>query len=437
MQFIEFPKMDIKVEGMENIRIPKMVRVRQHFDEQRIGDIPAWIRQQMAEKIKDPADLAGKRICITAGSRGIPHLDVIIRTVIEVLKSWGAQPFIIPAMGSHGGGTAEGQREVIEGFGITEEAMGVPILSSMEVVQIGSLPDGTPVCCDKNAMASDGIVVLNKVKPHTDFRGKHESGLAKMMAIGLAKHAGASQFHMKGFPSFAERIPQVCEVFLKHAPVAMGVGIVENAFGEICDIGVCEKEDILDMDARLLEEAKARMAKFRLPGIDVLVIDEIGKNISGNGHDPNITGRSVSTDLPVDCRIQKIFIRGLNEGTHHNGCGISAADITTRRALNSVDWQMTWVNVVTSTYTRGGQIPLYTETDRQAVLLAIRTCVGPQFRFEDVRLVHIRDTKHMDEIEVSENYLDVIEGDPDIEILSGPFELEFDEEGFLKSNLMQ
>lgn len=435
MQFIEFPKMDVKVEGMEQVAIPKMVKIHQNFDDQKIDDIAGWIRKEMAATFKTPEQFKGKRLCITAGSRGIPHLDVIIRTIIDVLKEWGADPFIIPAMGSHGGGTAEGQKEMIAGFGITEEAMGVPILSSMEVEQIGQLEDGTPVYCDKYALHSDGIVVLNKVKPHTDFRGKHESGIAKMMAIGIAKHKGASNFHMKGFPTFAERIPQVCNVFVQKAPIAMGVGIVENAFGEICNIGFCEKERILDLDAELLVEAKNRMAKFRLPVIDVLIIDRIGKNISGNGHDPNITGRSVSTDLPIDTKIQKIFIRGLTEETHHNGCGVSAADVTTRRVLNDIDWATSWVNVITSTYTRGGQIPVYTETDYQAIMLAIRTCVGADFKFENVKVAHIKDTKHMSEIEVSVTCLPDIKDNPDVQVLSEPFELEFDEEGFLKSNL--
>ncbi len=435
MQFIEFPKMDVKVEGMEQVAIPKMVKIHQNFDDQKIDDIAGWIRKEMAATFKTPEQFKGKRLCITAGSRGIPHLDVIIRTIIDVLKEWGADPFIIPAMGSHGGGTAEGQKEMIAGFGITEEAMGVPILSSMEVEQIGQLEDGTPVYCDKYALHSDGIVMLNKVKPHTDFRGKHESGIAKMMAIGIAKHKGASNFHMKGFPTFAERIPQVCNVFVQKAPIAMGVGIVENAFGEICNIGFCEKERILDLDAELLVEAKNRMAKFRLPVIDVLIIDRIGKNISGNGHDPNITGRSVSTDLPIDTKIQKIFIRGLTEETHHNGCGVSAADVTTRRCLNDIDWATSWVNVITSTYTRGGQIPVYTETDYQAIMLAIRTCVGADFKFENVKVAHIKDTKHMSEIEVSVTCLPDIKDNPDVQVLSEPFELEFDEEGFLKSNL--
>ncbi len=435
MQFIEFPKMEVKVEGMEQVAIPKMVKIHQNFDDQKIDDIAGWIRKEMAATFKTPEQFKGKRLCITAGSRGIPHLDVIIRTIIDVLKEWGADPFIIPAMGSHGGGTAEGQKEMIAGFGITEEAMGVPILSSMEVEQIGQLEDGTPVYCDKYALHSDGIVMLNKVKPHTDFRGKHESGIAKMMAIGIAKHKGASNFHMKGFPTFAERIPQVCNVFVQKAPIAMGVGIVENAFGEICNIGFCEKERILDLDAELLVEAKNRMAKFRLPVIDVLIIDRIGKNISGNGHDPNITGRSVSTDLPIDTKIQKIFIRGLTEETHHNGCGVSAADVTTRRCLNDIDWATSWVNVITSTYTRGGQIPVYTETDYQAIMLAIRTCVGADFKFENVKVAHIKDTKHMSEIEVSVTCLPDIKDNPDVQVLSEPFELEFDEEGFLKSNL--
>lgn len=264
MKFINFPPMDIKVEGMEDIKIPKMMRIKQIYDSSRIQDLKGWIEKEMENNLSNKGSFKGKRICITVGSRGIPDLDVIVKTIIDKLKEWGANPFIVPAMGSHAGGTAEGQKEYLIGYNIKEETMGVPILSSMEVVQIGELPDKTPVYCDKNAYESDGIVVLNKIKPHTDFRGKHESGMAKMMAIGLAKHKGASMFHMKGFPSFPERIPQVCNIFLKNAPVAFGVGIVQNAYDEISNLEVMEKEHILDRDAALLLEAKDKIAKFKM-----------------------------------------------------------------------------------------------------------------------------------------------------------------------------
>lgn len=430
MKFIDFPPIDIKVEGMENIKIPKMMKIKQIYDSSKIEDLKSWIVKEMGDNLSHKGRFAGKRICITAGSRGIPHIDVITRTIIDVLKEWGAYPFIIPAMGSHGGATAEGQTEYIAGFNITEESMGVPILSSMEVVQIGELADKTPIYCDKYAYESDGIVVLNKVKPHTDFRGKHESGMAKMMAIGLAKHKGASMFHMKGFSSFAERIPQVCDVFLKKAPVAFGVGIVQNAYDDISELEIMEKEYILERDAALLELAKEKVATFKIPKIDVLIIDEIGKNISGNGHDPNIVGRSNSPGFEDILDLQKLFIRGFTKETHHNGCGLSAADITTVRCVNDMDIETTWINVVTSTRLNGGRIPIYVNSDKEALLLAIRTCVG--IDFDEVKVVRIKNTLEMEHIEVSESYYKELKDRSDIEILSEPYELKFDEEGYMR-----
>ena len=429
MQFIEFPPMHVKVEGLERVKLPRMVRARQVFDSARIQDVAAHIRNQMQANLRDKQRFAGKRLAITVGSRGIPQLDVMVRTVVQTLQEWEALPFIVPAMGSHGGATAEGQLQMLATYNITEESMGCPILSSMEVVQISTLPDGTPVYCDKNAASADGIVILNKVKPHTDFRAKHESGLAKMMAIGLAKHKGAAMFHEMGFSTFAERIPQVCEEFLAHLPIAFGVGIVQNAYDDISDIEVMEADQLLAKDAELLEIAKAKMARFLVPSIDVLMIDEIGKNISGNGADPNITGRSNSAgfDDILDCK--KLFIRGLTQETHHNGCGIAHADVTTRRCLNDIDFETTWINVVTATMLNGGKIPMYMENDRDALMLAIRTCNG--IDFAKPRIVHVLDTLHLDEIALSETYLDTIASIPEIEVLSDPYELKFDAEGFL------
>ncbi len=426
MNFIDFPKVNVIVEGAENIKFPRMVKVKQLYDARKIEDLAAWTGKEM-QTLGDKAHYRGKRICITAGSRGIPHLDVIIRTIAGQLKEWGAEPFVIPAMGSHGGATAEGQRELIATYNITEEAVGVPVLSSMEVVQIGALDDGTPVYCDKHAYEADGIVVLNKVKPHTDFRGKWESGMAKMMAIGLAKHKGASMFHMKGFSSFAGRIPEVCDVFLKNAPVAFGVGIVQNAYDEISELEVMAKDKILERDAALLEIAKDKIAKFKFPQIDVLIIDEIGKNISGNGHDPNITGRSNSPGFEDVIDIKKLFIRGLSEETHHNGCGLAMADVTTRRCLRTVDFDATWINVITATMLNGGKIPVYMNNDRDALRLAIRTCTG--IDFDDARVIRIKNTLSMEEIEVSENYLDEIRTRHDVEVLSQPYEIRFDDDG--------
>lgn len=429
MKFIDFPSMNVKVEGMENIKIPKMMKIKQIYDPFKIENLKGWVEKEMENNLSNKDSFDEKRICITAGSRGIPNLDIIISTIVKKLKEWGAKPFIIPAMGSHAGGTAEGQKDLIASYNITEESMGVPILSSMEVVKIGELPDKTPVYCDKNAYESDGIVVLNKVKPHTDFRGKHESGMAKMIAIGLAKHKGASMFHMKGFSSFAERIPQVCDVFLKNAPVAFGVGIVQNAYDEISNLEVMEKEHILERDAALLTMAKGKIAKFKMSSIDVLIIDEIGKNISGNGFDPNVVGRSNSPGFDDVLDLKKLFIRGLTKETHHNGCGLNHADITTRRCVCDVDYESTWINVSTATMLNGGRIPMYANNDREALLLAIRTCTG--IDFNKVKVAHIKNSATMDVIDISESYYDELKDRDDVEILSEPKDIEFDKDGYM------
>ena len=243
---ITFPPMDVKIEGMRGIEIPPMLLVRQKYDSRKITDVRAHVRTQLSAFAL--AGLEGKRVCVTAGSRGIPHMDVIYRCVCDCLKERGARPFIIPAMGSHGGATAEGQRELLAGYGITPEKMGVPVESTMEVVEYGRLADGTPLYCDKLAAAADGIVLMHKVKPHTDFRGKHESGLAKMIAIGIANHAGATAFHKLGFERFAACLPEAAQVFLDAFTVVCGIGIVQNAYDEVCTIEAAPPGGILAMD---------------------------------------------------------------------------------------------------------------------------------------------------------------------------------------------
>lgn len=431
MHFVDFPEVELAIQGMDEINIPRMMKIRQIYDKTKIEDLEGWLRQELDNKLPDDqqASFQGKRICISVGSRGIPSIHIMVKTVLDWLKSKGANPFIVPAMGSHGGGTAEGQKAYIAGYGITEASMGVPILSSMEVVKLGELEDGTPVYCDKYAYESDGIIVFNKVKPHTDFRGDHESGLVKMCAIGLANHLGASYFHMMGFPSFAERIPRVAELFLEKAPVAFGLGVVQNAYDEISELEVIPREEIMERDAVLLKIAKEKIANFKMKSMDVLVIDEIGKNISGNGHDPNITGRSNSKGFEevLDCK--KLFVRGLTEATHHNACGLSAADMTTRRVMNDTDLDVTWTNVVTATMLNGAKLPMYMNNDRDALKVCIRTCNG--IDFNQARVVRIRNTAEMEDILVSEAYYEELKNRPDIKILSEPFHMTFDEAGNL------
>ncbi|MCR4672395.1 MAG: DUF362 domain-containing protein [Lachnospiraceae bacterium] len=431
MQFIDFPEINFPVQGLDEVRIPRMVRVRQKFEDDRIEDPAGYLSKLLSEQ-NYSALVKGKSIAITVGSRGIPDNALMVKAMCDKLKEWGAFPFIVPSMGSHGAGCREGNLEVLEGYGVTEEAMGVPIKASMEVKLIGSIDDDahTPIYCDKYAAEADGIIIYNKVKPHTDFKGEHESGLAKMITIGLAKHKGCSWFHMQGFDTFAERIPMVAEEFLRKMPVVFGVGVVQNAYDEISDIMVFPREKIMEGDALMLRIAKRRFPRFKFDNIDVLVIDRIGKDISGEGADPNVTGRGFMPYFKDDFHTTKLMIRGLTELSHHNACGLGLADITTRRCLNSVDWESTWINLTTNLMIDGGKVPMYQNSDFEALRLAIRTC--PKIDYSKARIVRIRDTLSLSEFEISESLIPDVAGRDDVEILGEPYELEFDEEGYLK-----
>ena len=432
MKMIDFPGIQFPIQGLEQVRIPKMVRIRELYEDDHISDIRAHLTLKMHAAMPDPSSLSGKSIAVTVGSRGIPGLPVMVRAICDTLKDWGARPFIVPAMGSHGGGCVEGNLEVLAGYGITEEAIGVPIRATMDVVQIGTLADTahTPVYCDRYAAEADGIVLFNKVKPHTDFKGYHESGLCKMMAIGLAKHKGCSWFHMQGFDTFAERIPMAAQTFLSAKNVVMGIGVVQNAYDEISEIEAYPKDQIMEGDHALLEIARRRLPRMKFDHIDVLIVDRIGKNISGEGADPNVTGRGFMPYYDDDFHCKKLFIRGLSEETHHNACGLGLADITTRRCLNDVDWESTWINLTTNTMLNGAKIPLYQNNDRDALKVAIRTCNRTDF--SSPRIARIRDTLSLSEMEISEALLSDVESRSDVEILSSPYELQFDEDGYLE-----
>lgn len=431
MKYINFPEISFPVQGIENIKIPKMIRVKQFFENDKIED-PVKYLDALLEKANFENQVKEKKIAITVGSRGIPYNKQLVKAICDRLKRWGANPFIVPAMGSHGAGCVEGNLEILSGYGITEEEIGVPILASMDVVQIGTIDDAaqTPVYCDKNAAMADGIVIYNKVKPHTDFKGEHESGLLKMIAIGLAKHVGCSWFHKQGFDTFAERIPMVAKVFLEKMPVVFGIGVVQNAYDEISEIMVFPKDEIINGDKEMLEIAKRRFPRFKFDNIDVLIIDRIGKNISGEGADPNVTGRGFMPYFKDDFHTKRLMIRGLTEQSHHNACGLGLADITTRRCLNSVDWESTWINLTTNTMIDGGKIPMYQNNDFDSIRLAIRTCT--KIDYSKARIVRIKDTLSLTEFEVSESMQADIEGRSDIERVSEPYELEFDGEGYLR-----
>ena len=431
MKMIDFPEIHFPIQGLDQVRIPKMYRIRELYESDHIPDIRSHLVRKMQETVPDGAVWKGKTIAVTVGSRGIPGLSVMVRAICDTLKEWGALPFIIPAMGSHGGGTAEGNLEVLAGYGITPEAMQVPIKAGMDVVQIATLDDGadTPVYCDRFAAEADGILLFNKVKPHTDFKGDHESGLCKMIAIGIAKHKGCSWFHMQGFDTFVRRIPMAAEAFLSRMNVVMGIGVVQNAYDEISEIEAFPQDRIIEGDHALLEIARRRLPRMKFDNIDVLIVDRIGKDISGEGADPNVTGRGFMPYFDDDFHCRKLFVRGLSEGTHHNACGLGLADITTRRCLNDVDWESTWINLTTNTMLNGAKIPMYQNNDREALMVAVRTCNRADF--SNPRIARIRDTLSLSEVEISEALLEDVKDRPDVEILEGPYDMEFDKDGYL------
>lgn len=430
---ISFPKLELPLQEAERIAIPPMYRIMQKYDDRHIQDVSACLREQLEDSVPGKERLRGRRLALTVGSRGIPDLDKLVRTICDTCKAWGAEPFVVPAMGSHGGATAEGQRQILAEYGITQETMGVPVCSGMEVVQYGALEDGTPLYCDRNAWEADGVILFNKVKPHTDFRGRHESGLGKMVAIGLAKEKGASMFHTKRLSRFPEYIPMVTERFIAAGKVAFGVGVVQNAYDRLCRIEACGSEDILAMDARLQAFAKTQLPRFKFNRCDVLVVDEIGKDISGSGMDPNITGRNDTGDFPGVLDLQRLVVLGITAASCHNGCGINLCDLTVRRCLNEIDWHDTWLNDVAASMLSRGQIPIYVETDRDAVRTAIRTCVETDFAHP--RVARIKNTLHMSEILVSEALYQDIRDREDVALLSGPEEMPFDADGFLRKDI--
>ena len=334
-------------------------------------------------------------------------------------------------MGSHGGGTAEGQVGILTEYGITEEYLGCPIEASMDVVQVGTLADGWPVYCDRIASEADYIVPCNRVKPHTDYRGVHESGLVKMMAIGLAKHRGAEAMHRQGFARFAEVIPEAGRVFLDNTKVLFGIAMVENAHDRLLHVELVPRSRIFERDAALLELAKANIPRFLFEAVDLLIVDQIGKDISGSGMDPNATGRP-NTKLPgfEDAPdIHRILVRDLTDATHGNATGLTGADVTTQRVIRKMDWTATYINVVTAGLIDAASIPLVANTDREAIALALRGC--PKLEPAEARIARVRNTLELETIWLSETLREEVEAHPRMSILGEPRPVRFDDEGTL------
>ncbi|MEC7907511.1 MAG: lactate racemase domain-containing protein [Verrucomicrobiota bacterium] len=406
--------------------LPNLIPVLQRFPEDVVEDVE---KETLAQLAALPSiELSGKRIAITAGSRGICGQVSAIKALVSFLKSKSADPFVVPAMGSHGGATAAGQLAVLESLGITEASVGAPIHATMEVVEIGSLDKDTPVCCDKNAFESDGIVVCNRIKAHTAFAADYESGLLKMMLIGLGKHLGTTAVHKLGFRRFHELVPAAARIMLDKAPVIFGLGIVENAYNGVAKVEAISKESIFVREKELLNYSKRIMGKMLVSDIDVLVIDALGKDVSGGGMDSNVTGRSAA-NLKRDYtpNISQIVIRDLTKATKGNAIGIGMADITTRRAAEKINLGITYTNALTARTPISTRIPLVAETDREAIEIACRMAVAEES--DKIRIAQIANTKQINRIWLSSAYLSEIEERDDLEIDGELEAMKFDESG--------
>ncbi len=423
--------MALVIEGGLNLPLPRMIPVRQKFPDTQITDIPGEITRLLRLDERTTRIRAGSRIAVAVGSRGIHAINRITRAVIDEIKHLGASPFVIPSMGSHGGATAEGQKAILAHFGITEETMGAPVVSSMETIQVGSLEDGTPVWLDREAMAADGIVVINRIKPHTAFTGDYESGLLKMIAIGLGKHRGATYFHSCGMDRFGELLPKLGRVVLDKAPILFGLAVIENAYERPARFEIVWSEEMIGREPDLLKEARALMPRIIPDNLDVLVVHEIGKEISGSGMDPNITGRSSSPFFRRESslRVQRIVVLNLSKASGGSAMGIGLADFTTERLLKSMNVDTTWINCITAGVTASAKIPIHMPTDREAILLALKTCA--RVRHPQSRIAWIRNTLALEHIRVSEPLLAELQGHPQIEVEGDPAPMPFDERGNL------
>lgn len=406
----------------------QMTKIRHHFPRPRIEDVTAATTAALApvmDRIRP-----GESIALTVGSRGIANIATIVKVTVEVVKACGAAPFVIPAMGSHGGGTAEGQVEVLASYGVTEHAVGCPIRSSMETVDLTPPDARNRVYMDRHAYGADGVILLNRVKLHTDFHGPYESGLVKMSVIGLGKHRQALEIHSYGVYGLRHLIPWTAEQILGTGKIRFGIAIIENAYDETMQVHALPAERILEDEPGLLHVARTHMPSLPVDDIDILMLDRMGKDISGAGLDPNIIGRNMIRGEPEPDRprIKMITIHDLTDASHGNAVGMGLGDVITRRLYDKIDLQATNENIVTSSFLLRGKIPVIAPDDATAFAYASRGC--GRIATDDLRVVRVRDTLRLGEAYVSDAVLHELKHRTDIEVVSGPVPA-FDEAGAL------
>ena len=414
---------------LADVPIPRVIKIRQTFERASIDDIDGTFAEKLEMSGILESVTSGMTIAVGVGSRGIANQPRILRLLLDELKSRGGVPFIVPAMGSHGGATAAGQKSMLEGMGVDESTMGVPIRATMDTVNIGESANGLPVGIDRFAHEADALVVINRIKPHVAFRGSYESGLMKMIAIGLGKQRGAEVCHESGFGSMAENIPSIARSFIESVNIIGAIALVENAYHETCRIEVMHKDRIEAFEPELLDQANALAAKIHFDEFDALIIDEIGKDISGTGFDTNVVGRYHTPFAHGGPNISRVSVLDLTDASHGNANGIGIADFTTRRLFDKMRFDQTYPNSLTTTVPASVKIPMVLANDRQSIQAAIRTCNIRDKRA--IKLVRIKNTISLETIEISESLVETAKGNPSVEIIGESYLLKFDERGNL------
>lgn len=411
---------------------PRMFKIRQQLDKMIVSDITMAVKTEFRKSRLSSLIKPGSKVAITAGSRGITDIVPIISSLVKEIQSRKGNPFIIPAMGSHGEATADGQLQILFDYGIKEDIIGCPIVSSMDVIKLGETSTGIPVLLDRHACSSDHIIVLNRVKSHTEFHGQIESGLMKMIVIGLGKHQGAITAHRFAVKYGYERtITEMGLCALEKAPIALGMAIIENGYGQTAQISAVEKENILETEKILLSTARMKTPKIPFKKFDILIVDECGKEISGTGMDTKVLGRimNVYEEELSEPNITRIILRDITAKTHGNAIGIGLVDFVTKKVVDKINYRATYINTVTAITPEKARLPIVCENDKEAVDFAVATA-GP-VDYKNVKIVWIKNTSRLDEMWISEGLLSEATKKANLKIISNEHEMRFNKRGHL------
>jgi hypothetical protein len=415
------------------VDIPHVAPIRQTAPQPAVADVAAEVRRRWQESSVPGRLKRGDRVAVGVGSRGIANLATIVRSTLEALRECGARPFVVAAMGSHGGATKEGQAELLASYGVTEAELGVPVKTDMDVVRIGTSSWGGPVWWDKNAFEADATVTVSRVKPHTDFRGRYESGITKMLVIGLGKREGASAHHKFGVRGLRDLLPETAQVILEKTRFLGGLAVLENAREETAHLEVLDRDTLLEREPALLARSRQLMGRLPFEQLDLLVIGEVGKNYSGAGIDPNVVGRMLlecSTEPDGPPRITRICALELSPESHGNATGVGIADLTTDRMLAAIDPAPTRMNNLTACFLWRTKLPFAFPTDRECIAGGLETCWQPEP--EAVRLAVVPNTLEVADLWVSESLLAEVRANPHLEQVGEPRPLPFDAAGNLE-----